>query len=221
MKKILVILLLSGLAYTLSFSFGQTAKSSKNIQTEESDDASSVSQNQVIDPQNDPALTAFFHRGTIVPPQEAIELMYQSRIDEAIKKIEEYKASLSKNKDDLQILLMEAEFYSRFNPYPEIAKREKAIMNKLRSSYGNKAEVIRFDLDALRRNPAKYDTKKAIEVASKMIEADSDYLPGYYERGMEYLRAGMIKEYCEDFSKLPEAFTENNSVFAECENLEE
>lgn len=221
MKKILVILLLSGLAYTLSFSFGQTAKSSKNIQTEESDEAPSESKSRIIDPQNDPELTAFFHRGTIALPQEAIELMYRSRIDEAIKKIEEYKASLSKNKDDLQILLMEQEFYYMFRQYPEMAKREKAIMNKLRSTYGNKAEVIRFDLDPIRRDPAKYDAKKAIEAATKMIEADPDYLPGYYERGMEYLRAGMIKEYCEDFSKLPEAFTENNSVFAECENLEE
>lgn len=218
MKKI-VFTLVFCVAACLATAFSQTAGSSANVDTANYPPENPVAFTDSAALQYDPnpvvrrledidaSFYYFMHKSTIPLPEEIMGLLAVDA-DAAVAKLENYKKSL-KTKDPLQLLLLDAEFYGMLRYHEKFKKNYPTLMQKLKEEYGNRAEVIRFEIDELRG----YTPEKVIEIADRMVKADAKYLPAYFIRGQEYLRLGETDKFCEDFNKLPEAVRMNDTNY--------
>lgn len=224
MKKI-VFTLVFCVAACLATAFAQTAVSSAAIDTLPTPprDGDSIKAEPMVMEEapiggrpvdfrleDDDVLYPFMHKSTIPLPEEITRLIVADA-DAAVAKLENYKKSL-KTKDPLQLLLLDAEFYGMLRYHEKFKKNYPTLMQKLKEEYGNRAEVIRFEIDELRG----YTPEKVIEIADRMVKADAKYLPAYFIRGQEYLRLGETDKFCEDFDKLPQAIQNLNGNYKQC-----
>lgn len=196
----------------LSTGFAQSAASSREVGVDTSLSASSTANQTRIQAEKEAAkaeadrIFLLSHRSTIPIPQNIITLFQKKKEAEAFKQFEAYKASL-KDEDPMQVLLLETEIYNIAigeNPEKEkvLGDKREAIIENLKKTYGDQAQVIRFQLD--RVSFTAYDS--IIDIATRIIKADSTFLPAYEKRGDAFYRMGKMKEACEDYSKLPQTY---------------
>lgn len=163
---------------------------------------------EVFSFENDASLYYLTHKSTLPLPDEIQKMLMFGKTDEAISQLEAYKKTV-KTKDPLQLLLLDAEFYEMFRHDQNLGKTYQALVQKLKNEYGDRAEVIRFEIDELMdRSP-----KNIIEIAERMIKADPKYLPAYFIRGREYFNLEQTDKFCEDFDKLPEVIKSNDANY--------
>ena len=125
-------------------------------------------------------------------PEEVSALFDQGKVKEALTEYLNYKKGL-KDVDPFYMLLVEQDVYSRAHfTEPSNAtytQQWETLTKQLKESYGNKAEVIALDM------PNNATFEQLLDIANKMIEVDSTYLPAYEIRGNVFLSTGKIKEF--------------------------
>lgn len=218
MKKILFTLAFC--VACLSAGFAQTAASSASIDTlPRSGDSLVPATTPIIDTltienfntfrfEDDASLYYFMRKSTIPLPEEIRNLALTGNVDAALSKLEDYKKTL-KTKEPLLFLLLDADFYENLRYDPTHGKTYQALVQKLKSEYGDRAEVIRFELDEM----GAFIPEKVIAITDRMIKADPKYLPAYFIQGREFYNMGQTDKFCEDFDKLPEAVRLNDANY--------
>lgn len=218
MKKIILI----GLGFlSAGFVFAQSAASSRNVGVDTTN-ATEIAQKEALQQQEEEmAAEASYelttHRSQIAVPEEIWMLLDHGRTSEAEVKFRDFQNTLKKE-DKLQILLMQEEFYTRAMSNPtsktKYEAQRKEVMNQLRQTYKDDVRVMRYELD-----DARYDYRRIIKIATKMIEKDSTFLPAYQERGDAYFQLGEMKNFCEDFNKLPTRIAGRVSAYTQCKEI--
>ncbi len=133
-------------------------------------------------------------------PESIAQLVWDGKDEEAIAAFKEYKKSIRKQ-GAFTSLYLEYQLYDMLAysvPGNSLYGQARAnLFKKLGSKYDDRPQVIAFAIT---------DTttpEQIIEIATRMIEADSTYRPAYELRGRALYQLGKIKEACPDLEKAP------------------
>lgn len=141
-----------------------------------------------------------YYREHLALPAEIRQMLDENKAKEAVAEYEKFKKTAKA--DALDILLLDARVYGSAAFIDSNANYEKLrdeALKKMVSGYPDDADVILYT--ALGED----NLEKALEMLSKAIKADPEYLPLYEMRCRIYMAQGKKDAACQDYAKLPEA----------------
>lgn len=141
-----------------------------------------------------------YYRERLALPEGIRALLDNNKAKEAVAEYEQFKKTVKA--DALDMLFLDARVYGQAAYMEEsnatYGKLRDEAIKKMVAGYPDDSDVILYTL------PEEDNPEKALEIISKAIEADPEYLPLYEVRCRIYLAKGNKAAACQDYAKLPE-----------------
>lgn len=156
-----------------------------------------------------------YKRFSLTMPDTVLNLLYGGEFDRAYTVLMDFLQAQPADTDPYYLVLLEEEYYAKrrfvdsanFDFYTQ--KRQEFV-DRLLNEFPQHVESQVLLLD---ENSTSEDVLRTF---TRMIEADSTYLPAYERRGLYWLDRKQMDKFCEDFRRLPTSIANQNPAFWEC-----